>query len=173
MAVVCHGDYTVSNLLFKYDQDGAVVDMKMLDLGLWRLSSPALDLVHLLYINADQPTRDKHWDDLMDEYFGGMADILAIDELPSRQQILEELRLHSWFAILIASFFVNSSIAPVFNLPNLFQAMAINFPHQLIANIPAEDLKKFFDNYDIGGEEANEALINIIKDMVDRKFIWK
>lgn len=171
ISVVCHGDYTVFNVLFKYDENGSPVDMKMLDLGLWRLSSPVLDLGHLLYVNSDQEMRDKHWDDLMNEYFNGLADVLAIQDLPSRLKIMEEFRLSGWYAFLIVSFFIVNKIAAATNLPNIFEEIWNHYPDVSVVNIPAEDLQKLFENNDVGGTRATEAAINVLKDMVDRKFI--
>lgn len=171
LSVVSHGDYTVPNVLFKYDKNGVPVDMKILDLGSWRLSSPALDLGHVLYIDADQEMRDRHWDDLMNDYFGGLADVLDDRDLPSRMQIMEEFRLNSWYAFLVASFFVVDRIAAAKKLPNIFEEISTHHPHVLIANIPTEELQKLFEDQDVGGKKATETVLNVIKDMVDREFI--
>lgn len=171
ISVVCHGDYTVSNVLFKYDKNGSPMDMKMLDLGLWSLSSPALDLAHLLYVNADQEMRDRHWDDLMNEYFNGLADILAIHDVPSRLEIMEELRRSGWYAFLIASYFIVNRIAAATNLPNIFEEIQSHYPNVRLVNVSTEEMQKLFENNDVGGKRATDAVLNVLKDMIDRKFI--
>lgn len=71
-AVICHGDYLSNNVMFKY-KDGLPVDLKMIDLATSTFSSPVLDLAPVLYMNANQETRDLYWDQLIDDYCDGLS----------------------------------------------------------------------------------------------------
>lgn len=89
MSVLCHGDYLRGNVLFRYDENGQPCDMKMIDLAACRVASPILDLSSVLYLNADQSTRNLHWHHLIDSYHGGLRQVLG-DDAPSKESIAHE-----------------------------------------------------------------------------------
>ncbi|KAK3931868.1 Tryptophan aminotransferase-related protein 2 [Frankliniella fusca] len=66
--VFTHGDCWANNLLFRYNEDGRPSEAKLIDLAGMRYSSPALDLLHLLYSSVDRKVRTQHRAELLDAY---------------------------------------------------------------------------------------------------------
>lgn len=168
LEVICHGDFLATNLLFRYE-GGVPVDVKALDLGLWRFASPVLDLAHAMYMCADQQTRDQHWDDLISDYRRGLSDIVAADEVPSMDVILEEFRKHCWYGIMIASHYIRDQNACRKKSPRILDIFkGVNL---LAENITSEEILRKIEDYELGGTVATEMVFSVIKDMIDRKFI--
>ncbi|XP_065214960.1 uncharacterized protein LOC135841743 [Planococcus citri] len=105
-AVLCHGDFLRNNLMFKYDEEDIPVHVKFIDLGNMRYCSPAIDLGLILYMNAEQTTRDEYWDALIDMYYDSLKNAFPCNNsIPSKNEILLEFK-HNVLAscFLLASF---------------------------------------------------------------------
>ena len=143
--------------------------MKAVDLGVWRLASPALDLAHVLYLCADQQTRDQHWDRLIGDYQHGLAEVLPAGKLPSAEAIIEELRSHSWYALTIAVFFIPAQQDYAQGCESFFEII-------IRKGLMTQDTKPaqfaaLLEEYEIGGPATTNAVLSIIKDMIDRGFV--
>lgn len=143
--------------------------MKAIDLGVWRLASPALDLAHVLYLCADQQTRDQHWDRLIADYQRGLAEVLPVAELPSAETILEELRSHSWYELMIATFFIPTQQDYAQDCESFFEAIIRK--GLMTEDTKPEQFAALLEEYEIGGPAATKAVLSIIKDMIDRGFV--
>ncbi|KAK4884214.1 hypothetical protein RN001_000485 [Aquatica leii] len=78
-AVIIHGDCSLSNFMFKYeDFENAhkPTAMRFLDWQLTRLGSPAVDLTTFLFSSTDKKLRDLHYDDLINEYYNSLCSML-------------------------------------------------------------------------------------------------
>uniref|UniRef100_A0A1Y9IVZ8 CHK domain-containing protein n=1 Tax=Anopheles minimus TaxID=112268 RepID=A0A1Y9IVZ8_9DIPT len=66
--VLNHGDMWLNNLLWKYDPDGTVNDVIMVDYQESFYGSPAFDLNHLLYSSANTTIQREGFDELVQLY---------------------------------------------------------------------------------------------------------
>lgn len=162
-SIIIHGDYMRSNVMFKYE-DNIPTDVIIIDMATYRYGSPVLDLALALYINADQETRTKYWDLLIDEYYAALGQTFPQNEIPTKEEILSEFVGKSFSAYLIASMFLQFLTAvDDGSLPDI---------RELGSNVTTtEDMIEA--NLTIGGESATRALGDILRDMIDRGFICK
>uniref|UniRef100_A0A182VRI2 CHK kinase-like domain-containing protein n=1 Tax=Anopheles minimus TaxID=112268 RepID=A0A182VRI2_9DIPT len=71
-SVINHGDCWMPNFMF-HDSTPA---MRMIDFQLARYSSPVLDISFFVYSCTSQELREAHYQDLLDAYYGGLAEML-------------------------------------------------------------------------------------------------
>ncbi|XP_065222469.1 uncharacterized protein LOC135847019 [Planococcus citri] len=163
-SVIVHGDYLSHNVMFKYEND-VPNDAIMIDMATFRYGSPVIDLAKVLYVNADQDTRDKHWDSLVNEYYTALKETFVENEIPSKNEILSEFIDKSIFAYVLASFFLQLLITND-NGILIRNASEYHSENETTESVIEEVLHN-------GGEPATRALSNILKDMIDRKFICR
>ncbi|XP_065224227.1 uncharacterized protein LOC135848275 [Planococcus citri] len=163
LSVIVHGDYLRNNVMFKYEKD-IPNDLMIIDMATLRYGSPVLDLATVLYMNADQETRDKYWDSLTDDYYTALKETFVENEVPSKNEILAEFIDKSFFAYLIAADFLMHLIAADNN-----EFFGVDFYEVRPDTITREDAIEF--ELKLGGKLATEAMSNILKDMIKRGFI--
>ncbi|KAH0548878.1 uncharacterized protein LOC123261583 [Cotesia glomerata] len=66
--VINHGDFWVNNMLFKYNDDGKVIDHIFVDFQLCVYGSPAVDLAYFFNTSPSEEVLSKHTDNLIEEY---------------------------------------------------------------------------------------------------------
>lgn len=67
--VLCHGDLSIVNLLFKYDSESNIpMDCKLIDFQALRYTPPAHDVMTYIYLTADSQIRKKHLNELLEWY---------------------------------------------------------------------------------------------------------
>lgn len=168
VAVLCHGDYLQHNVLFKYDKEYPV-DLKIIDLGSCKLSSPVVDLAQPLYINADQRMRDEHWDDLINEYYQALKETFPDNEVPSKSTIMNEFKTKVFFAYIFGSFFVDRQIALMRDLPIFVDLIPEKYKGKSWQEIPSEVMLQCISK--CSNDEADEVVANILRDMIKRGFL--
>lgn len=169
-AVVCHGDYLSTNVMFKYEKDHPT-EMKMIDFAMSTYSSPVLDLALFLYMNASQETRDLHWESLIEDYCHGLSSLpIRIATLPSRDDIIKELNSKAFYAYLMTSLFLPILISDDFKVGTLQQCFPSEYAeYDNILYLPLEVQSDVL--LIVGGEAGTMALVDILKDMIKRGFI--
>lgn len=75
-AVICHGDLTVNNSMFRTDQQGKPVEIQLIDWQFARYASPVTDLVLYLFCSTTKELRDEHFDDFLKIYHESLSDLL-------------------------------------------------------------------------------------------------
>ncbi|XP_062563940.1 uncharacterized protein LOC134226882 [Armigeres subalbatus] len=65
--VVCHGDYSSSNVMYRYN-GGFPNRLVMLDWQLAKYGSPALDFLHFMFLSTDESFRRNHYDNMLQTY---------------------------------------------------------------------------------------------------------
>lgn len=106
MAVLTHRACRAENVLFRYE-NSKPVDLKMLDWQTCKITSLAIDIIIVLYLEASQQTRDEKWDNLIDEYYTGLSQTFPNNDVPSKETIKNEIkkRLPAVLLILQQKFF--------------------------------------------------------------------
>ncbi|XP_065222984.1 uncharacterized protein LOC135847406 [Planococcus citri] len=171
ISVITHGDYLRGNLMFRY-KNGIPDDLIIIDMDSYRYASPVVDLAIPLYLNVDQATRDKYWDKLIDEYYTSLKNTFPDNKVPSKDQILSDFVGKSFYAYVVASYFLPLMIAKDGN-----KAFSDDVDSDIVKKFLNLDLDKipmemWFDLYmQVGGERGTQALNDILQDMIDRKFI--
>ncbi|KAF5275162.1 hypothetical protein FQR65_LT04194 [Abscondita terminalis] len=109
-AVVNHGDCSISNFLFKYDDlknPQFPTQLTFLDWQMARLSSPVIDLTCFLFSYADKELRDKHYSALLEEYYTTLGRMLKhlgseIEEMLPFNVYEEQFKQYSIFGLVLA-----------------------------------------------------------------------
>lgn len=76
-AVICHGDLTTYNSMFRKDKHGKPVDIQLIDWQFPRYASPVTDLVLYLFCSTSKALRDKHYDEFLKIYHNSLSDLLT------------------------------------------------------------------------------------------------
>ena len=75
-AVICHGDLTTNNTLFRYDEQGGAVGVQLIDWQFTRYASPVTDLVIFLFCSTSKELRDQHLEHFLQIYHQSLSDLL-------------------------------------------------------------------------------------------------
>lgn len=137
--VLCHGDYRVSNLLFRRQNDRLetiVVDYQTLHSG-----SPAIDLLYLEFMGTNEEFRREHHERLKDHYFGELTlalDRLGVDvnEVYPRETFDSEYKVMLPVAFRSASFILPLVLVEVDRAPQMAGCKVEDFvisPNELFA----------------------------------------
>lgn len=78
-SVMCHGDIWVTNVMFRYNANDMVDDVKLIDLQTLRYTSPVIDIIHFLYTSTESELRKNYLDKLLSIYI---------------QTLISQLRIH-------------------------------------------------------------------------------
>lgn len=137
--VLCHGDYRISNLLFKEEDDHIetiVVDYQTVHAG-----CPVMDLLYLEFMGTDEKFRRQYHEKMLDEYFTELT--LALDRLDvdvndvyPRETFDSELKQMLPIALRTASFILPLVLVEPDLAPQLGKASVGDFaisPNQLFA----------------------------------------
>lgn len=76
-AVICHGDATINNSIFRYDEHDKPIEIELLDLQFSRYASPVTDLVLYLFCSTTKELRDQHFEEFLKIYHGSLSDLLT------------------------------------------------------------------------------------------------
>uniref|UniRef100_A0A1B6EBX7 CHK kinase-like domain-containing protein n=2 Tax=Clastoptera arizonana TaxID=38151 RepID=A0A1B6EBX7_9HEMI len=76
IALLNHGDAWSANMLFKHDENGKVVDVKLIDLQIYKIVSPALDLITFLLTSTQEEVRKHRLSELYDSYLHSFNSLL-------------------------------------------------------------------------------------------------
>lgn len=163
-AVLCHGDFCRNNLLYRYDPvTKQPVDAVMFDPAQARYASPAVDLAFFLYMNTVDTDRIARWDDYVDAYLEGVADVQP--RIGRRQpapplaavDVDREMRAAGLYGYAHCSFF----------LP----AMVDTRPPDVERLTTCTDDERIELINKSGGPAADRLLASIVRHMSDRQYI--
>ncbi|CAL8073066.1 unnamed protein product [Orchesella dallaii] len=76
-AVINLGDCWTNNMMFKYDDQGSVTDVKFLDFQLARVTSRCSDLAYLLYTSLKIPILNERFDELLHIYYDSFTSFVT------------------------------------------------------------------------------------------------
>ncbi|XP_062565594.1 uncharacterized protein LOC134227905 [Armigeres subalbatus] len=93
--VLNHGDFNWKNILVKKNLDGRIVDAMKIDYQCGHWGSPAIDILYLLDLIVDNPTKTAHRNEILYEYHQQFATVLGkmgyLGKVPSLVDLQTEL----------------------------------------------------------------------------------
>ncbi|XP_068633538.1 uncharacterized protein [Battus philenor] len=131
---ICHSDCWNNNLIFKY-QNKKPVDSLLVDFQLSRYASPVTDLSYFFYMSTESSFLDKHYDSLINIYYGTLSavlrqcDLFAEDIYPRGvfQKHLEDYSVYGLVEALISMKIITAESEEVTKLTE----MKYNQPDEL------------------------------------------
>ncbi|XP_029162015.1 uncharacterized protein LOC114933549 [Nylanderia fulva] len=115
---ICHGDPWINNLLFLHDDDGKILDLKMVDYQISRHTSVTTDIHYLIYTSAHSSLIENSYESLINIYHNELlkdlrrlhVDEKILAEL-NREWLESELRAAAFYGSLVGCFLVNPILA--------------------------------------------------------------
>lgn len=110
LSTLCHGDFTLSNMLFKTGDDGQHQAM-LIDFALMRYATPVIDLSTYLSLCCSNEIRRENFTEILKTYHDALKEYLLeagvqdIDKY-SYYALLNDYRRGGLFGFVIASFFL-------------------------------------------------------------------
>lgn len=84
----CHGDFWSNNIMFKYNEQGKVAEIVLVDFQLINYGHPAYDVLYLLYLSTDLEFRDAHMDECLTTYWTILSTYL--DQFKPKSVVYDE-----------------------------------------------------------------------------------
>nr|CAI5839298.1 unnamed protein product [Callosobruchus analis] len=75
--VLNHGDLWGANIMYKEDSHTGTASAYFIDFQMLRYAPPSLDIMFLIFVNADRYTRLEHLNDLIELYYNELTQILS------------------------------------------------------------------------------------------------
>ncbi|XP_014291754.1 uncharacterized protein [Halyomorpha halys] len=105
LSVICHGDFYLNNIMYKYNESGDVSDIMIIDFQAFRVASLSLDLLYFLTSSLRPGVMSSHFEELMETYHSSLNEQLkkfapTAPEV-SLKEIHEELKSHSAYGLLM------------------------------------------------------------------------
>ncbi|KAF6199413.1 hypothetical protein GE061_007439 [Apolygus lucorum] len=157
-AVVCHGEFHKSNMLFCYDSCGAVKDAVFLDLQMSLYSDPTTDISFLLYMNTTPELRASHWDDLLSQYWDGVVSVMP-DPGFDFEMFSSNFERKALYGYLPTSLF----------LPIMLEDFQADVSIEEFLQEPLSERVALLEGF--GGEDATKALTDVVKDLLERGYV--
>ncbi|XP_072767325.1 uncharacterized protein [Anoplolepis gracilipes] len=146
---ISHGDMWINNLLFLHDNDGKIIDLKMVDYQICRHTSALIDVHHLIYSSAQSSLIEKSYESLIKIYhteFLKELDRLNVDEKIlselNREWLEAELQTYAFYGGLVGCFMTHPILAEEEDVVQ-FEKIEFN-PDNLLQN---SDVNLFGDNH--------------------------
>lgn len=110
LATLCHGDFMLSNILFKTEGDGRYRSM-LIDFALITYSTPVVDLSMYLYNNCSNKTRQDRFFEIMRAYHDALKEYLldvGVQDIEkySYNALLDDFRRGALFGFVVMCSFV-------------------------------------------------------------------
>ncbi|KAG0720160.1 hypothetical protein GWK47_006935 [Chionoecetes opilio] len=103
--VICHGDCWNNNILFKYDEAGKPIDVRLIDLQICRKASPATDLNYLMYSSLNGSVRRENLQAFLKTYHDAYAEVLSEFGKPmpfTLEELKKEYHNQNLFGLLMS-----------------------------------------------------------------------
>lgn len=129
LSAICHGDCWANNFLFKYNTNGDVEEVCLVDFQLIRYSSIALDVANLLYCCTSKSLREENLCSFIKHYttelYKSLKVLCKLPEFLDTEEKLEslfatELKLYGKFAFGIALDIIPISTCSSEDAPDLY-----------------------------------------------------
>lgn len=109
------GDPWITNMMFKNDNDGNCVGMKVLDFQAMRYSSPATDLAFFLWSSAKHYVREDNYDLFIQTYLEAMN--RNLEEMNCRERLSMDFLKKEFLRMGPIALYIASSGMPLLEIP--------------------------------------------------------
>lgn len=174
LAVLCHGNFTTLNILYRYAANSKPIAVKFIDFQDVHYASPAIDLTLFLFLSASPELRAESLDDLISVYhqtllkaISEFLDCPEEDLLPefSAEALREEFYKHAVYGYILTAAYVTSAVSTPVKIDTLLQMFNDGIPSR-------EDVDECIrGNLSLEGEEVSHRLVSLVKEIVDRGFL--
>ncbi|XP_055639006.1 uncharacterized protein LOC129777007 [Toxorhynchites rutilus septentrionalis] len=112
--VLNHGDLWLNNVLWKYDSEGNVEDVLLIDYQECFYGSPGIDLNHFLYTSANNDVQSTGFEELIQIYVDELQSALLLFKydatIPTLESILHEMKKKLDHAVVVTTCIVPALI---------------------------------------------------------------
>jgi len=115
---ICHGDPWINNLLFLHDNNGKIIDLKMVDYQIIRHTSLSTDILYFIYSSVQSSLIEKSFESLIKIYHNEFLDELRRSHVDEKilaelgiEWLHKELRTYAFYGVLIGCFLLNPILA--------------------------------------------------------------
>lgn len=155
--VICHGDAWINNVMYNYNDNDAIKEMRIVDWQMTHYGSVGSELTYYLFCCVDKPLRDQHQNELIRIYYESMSNFLSkfsmeIGKVFPFSDLEEQLRKFGLFSFGMATF----------ALPLLCK-----YPEQLYENENAELTQEEWENLN----DYNRRMRSTVLDMIEMKIL--
>lgn len=155
LATLCHGDFTINNMLFK--KDSGKLKAMLIDFALIRYGSPILDLSTFLCLHCAKRIDKTMLDIVLKEYHETLQQCLkenGVDgEKYSYEALYEDFKKKALFGFFIATFFLATMMGKNDKTPDEF--------------VQTEVDKRVEELLQMGGDEISEILADMLLRLKD------
>jgi len=173
LAVLCHGNFNMRNILYRYDGNNKPIAVKFIELQDVHYASPAIDLTVFLFLSASPELRAESLDDFICIYhqslLKAMSEFLDCPEedlLPEYgvDAFKEEFSRHAVYGYILTAAYVTSAVSTPVKIAKVFEMIDEGVPSR-------EDIDECIrDNLKLEGEEVTYRLVYLIKELVDKGY---
>lgn len=149
-----HGDAWVANILFKYDSCGEPIDCQFVDFQQSVYTSPAVDLISLIFTSAEITTKLQSFEHYVKFYHGELVKALTMLAYKKKVPTLKELYLDVLDRGFLAVWH-GFAILPTCLVENVQESSSDNL---LGENEEGQNYKKKLYNNDLYKEHMTELL---------------
>lgn len=108
--VLTHGDLWITNLMYKYDENGHPQDVVFVDYATGFYGSPGIDLSYLLFTSNTETNTEADWDELLRVYHTELVANLTkfgyMGRIPTLIDIYIEYLRKSYYGLMISMFLI-------------------------------------------------------------------
>jgi hypothetical protein len=115
---ICHGDPWINNLLFLHDNDGKIIDLKMVDYQIIRYISASTDILYFIYSSVQSSLIERSFESLIKIYHNELVDELRRSHVDEKilaelgmEWLEKELRTYAFYGALVGCILVNPILA--------------------------------------------------------------
>jgi len=162
LSTLCHGDFALSNILFKAEDDGQYRAI-LIDFALLTNGRPVMDLSTYLCVFCSNEARKEKFSEIMRAYRDALKDYLldaGIRDIEkySYDALVDDYRRGSLFGFVIAVLF----------FPVLFGTFTSNMFTQRMESMESMDHEESAITYKrIGGDVVTEKLVDLLLELKD------
>ncbi|CAH1099695.1 unnamed protein product [Psylliodes chrysocephalus] len=145
---LCHGDAWINNILFKKNS----LDCLLLDYQVLRYSSPALDILFILYLHTDKKTRNNLGTKLLYEYYTNLKQNVEkygvnIDKIYSYETYQKSLEEFKPMAMIMALSYMQLTLLPKEKTKYIFEDAVLG--EKFLTEDRTDLMDKFWDEMDV------------------------
>ncbi|KAG5671600.1 hypothetical protein PVAND_001793 [Polypedilum vanderplanki] len=123
-AAISHGDCWNNNIMYKYDENGEAVDIRLLDFQILRYATPVCDLMYYIFGCTRKSLRDKYYQEFIDVYYEELSSfIIRLGSDPKkvypREIFDEQLKKFGKFGLAMAMILLPIFTSDVDDVPDL------------------------------------------------------